>query len=161
MGITKELLWRGVFLTNIKDVVKGRRHHVEYPLQAQGRKRAVNGFTRSKVKRRIGPTAVLLMLFLLPSALLAGGQPDQSRSLAELENFVVQDCGSCHGMTLKGGLGPPLRPENLGHLPEGAIAAIIREGIPGTAMPPWKPLLAPAEIEWISHQLKTGALVLP
>lgn len=161
MGMPKELLWRGVFLTNIKVVVERRRHHVENPLQIHGSKRAVNGSVRSKVKRRVGATTILLMLFFVPSALLASGQPEQSRSLADLENFVVQDCGSCHGLTLKGGLGPPLRPENLGHLPEEAIAAIIREGIPGTAMPPWKPLLAPAEIEWISHQLKTGALVLP
>jgi cytochrome c55X len=101
------------------------------------------------------------MLFFAPSGLMAGEQPEQSRSRADLENLVLQDCGSCHGMTLKGGLGPPLRPENLGHLPEEAITAIIREGVPGTAMPPWKPLLAPADIEWISHQLKVGSLVSP
>lgn len=26
----------------------------------------------------------------------------------ELETLLYQDCGSCHGMTLKGGLGPAL-----------------------------------------------------
>ncbi|RBW49367.1 cytochrome c [Marinobacter sp. F3R11] len=98
--------------------------------------------------------------------MLGSGAPvtladEPSRGPADLENLVVQDCGSCHGLTLKGGLGPPLRPENLTHLPEAAITAIISEGVPGTAMPPWKPLLAPADIEWISHQLKAGALVLP
>lgn len=103
----------------------------------------------------------LLILLFAPTALLADEQLGHSRSLTDLENFVVQDCGSCHGLTLKGGLGPPLRPENLGHLPEQAIAAVIREGIPGTAMPPWKALLVPADIEWISRQLKTGALVSP
>lgn len=121
----------------------------------------MNGSGRSEVRRQAGATTVLLMLLFAPSTLLAGEQPEQPRSLADLENLVVQDCGSCHGMTLKGGLGPPLQPENLGRLPEEAIAAIISEGIPGTAMPPWKPLLAPADIAWISHQLKAGALVSP
>ncbi len=121
----------------------------------------MNGSGRSEARRRAGATTALLMLFFAPSGLMAGEQPEQSRSRADLENLVLQDCGSCHGMTLKGGLGPPLRPENLGHLPEEAITAIIREGVPGTAMPPWKPLLAPADIEWISHQLKVGSLVSP
>ena len=46
-------------------------------------------------------------------------------------------------------------------LPEAAIAAIIREGVPGTAMPPWKALLTEQEITWISRQLKSGALIAP
>ena len=121
----------------------------------------MNGSERGKARPQVSATMVLLMLFTVPSALLAGEELEPSSNLADLENFVVQDCGSCHGLTLKGGLGPPLWPENLNHLPEEAIAAIIREGIPGTAMPPWKPLLAPADIEWISHQLKAGKLVSP
>jgi cytochrome c55X len=121
----------------------------------------VNRSERGQIRLQASATMVLLMLVLAPSALLANEQLEPSRHLADLENFVVQDCGSCHGLTLKGGLGPPLRPENLSHLPEDAIAAIIREGIPGTAMPPWKPLLAPADIDWISHQLKAGTLVSP
>ena len=32
-----------------------------------------------------------------------------------LKRLVHQDCGSCHGMTLKGGLGPDIRPETLSH----------------------------------------------
>lgn len=85
---------------------------------------------------------------------------DPPDGVAELQNFVVQDCGSCHGLTFRGGLGPPLRPENLDHLPAAAIAAIIREGIPGTAMPPWKALLSDQEIGWISQQLKSGSLLV-
>lgn len=79
----------------------------------------------------------------------------------QLANLVLQDCGSCHGMTLKGGLGPPLRAEDLARLPAPAIAAIIRDGVPGTAMPPWRALLSDQEIRWISEQLKAGALVAP
>lgn len=97
-----------------------------------------------------------LAVALSPAALMAS---PESRSGQELANLVLQDCGSCHGMTLKGGLGPALRPENLENRSVDAIAAIIREGVPGTAMPPWKPLLAPEDIEWISQQLKAGSLV--
>lgn len=96
------------------------------------------------------------VLALLPAVLWA-----QNNDHAELQNFVIQDCGSCHGLTLKGGLGPALRPGNLEALPAAAIAAIIREGVPGTAMPPWKALLTDHEIRWISEQLKSGALITP
>lgn len=99
------------------------------------------------------PVVVGLAL-ALPALALAGDSGG-----AELQNFVIQDCGSCHGLTLKGGLGPPLRPDDLNDLPAEAIAAIIREGVPGTAMPPWRALLTDEEIAWISHQLKSGSLI--
>ncbi|NMT62128.1 cytochrome c [Marinobacter orientalis] len=98
---------------------------------------------------------------LAPVRLLGGDNGDSSSEQARLTNLVIQDCGSCHGLTLRGGLGPPLRPQDLGHLPVEAIAAIVSEGVPGSAMPPWKPLLSPEEIHWISEQLKSGTLVSP
>jgi len=74
---------------------------------------------------------------------------------AELERLVRQDCGSCHGMTLKGGLGSDLTAEALvGATPEG-LAAIILDGVPGTAMPPWRPLLTEGEALWIAEYLLT------
>ncbi|PAU82474.1 cytochrome C [Halovibrio salipaludis] len=82
-------------------------------------------------------------------------EPDAS----ELRNLVVQDCGSCHGLRLGGGLGPALRPEELERLSVEAIATIIRHGTPDTAMPPWKDLLSEHEIRWISEKLKSGALL--
>ena len=103
---------------------------------------------------------IWVVLFLAPGIALGGdddGRPPSEQD--RLANLVIQDCGSCHGLTLRGGLGPPLRPENLAHLPVEAIAAIVSEGVPGSAMPPWKPLLSPEEIHWISEQLKSGALV--
>ena len=36
----------------------------------------------------------------------------------ELQYFIKHDCGSCHGMTLKGGLGPALLPETLAAKPK-------------------------------------------
>ncbi|SDK93188.1 c-type cytochrome [Paracoccus chinensis] len=74
---------------------------------------------------------------------------------AELEHMVIQDCGSCHGLTMKGGLGKPITPADLaGFDPEG-LAAIILDGVPGTAMPPWRPLISEAEALWIADYLKT------
>ncbi len=103
----------------------------------------------------------LLMLLAAPvmaDSTVPDGAPQRQ---SELVNLVLQDCGSCHGMTLRGGLGPALRPENLDRLPAEAIAALIAEGVPGTAMPPWKPLLSAQDIRWISQQLKAGSLVSP
>ena len=80
---------------------------------------------------------------------------DQPRAAA-LERLVLQDCGSCHGMTLKGGLGPDIRAETLqGSSPE-TIKQIILDGVPGTPMPPWRPLLSDGDAEWIAHYLLQG-----
>lgn len=109
--------------------------------------------------RRIGGKQALCLAVLSLMPITAFAAEKQARTDPQLANLVLQDCGSCHGITLKGGLGPPLRPENLQWLPTEAIAAIIHEGVPGTPMPPWKALLTPAEIDWISRQLKSGALL--
>ncbi len=75
---------------------------------------------------------------------------------AELAHLVHQDCGACHGMTLAGGLGPDIRPQALHGLSTEALTAVILEGRPGTAMPPWRPLLSDVEAEWIAHYLLEG-----
>lgn len=78
------------------------------------------------------------------------------KRLEELTNLVRQDCGSCHGMTLKGGLGRPLLPENLAHADSTSITTIILDGVPGTPMPPWRDLLSREEARWIADRLKEG-----
>jgi cytochrome c55X len=87
----------------------------------------------------------------------AGAAGDAPRPEA-LRRLVLQDCGSCHGMTLKGGLGPDIRPQALAHLDREAVRAIVLDGVPGTAMPPWRPLLSEVEADWIADFLKTGEL---
>ena len=74
----------------------------------------------------------------------------------ELLYLLKQDCGSCHGMTLKGGLGPALLPETLNGKPRELLVSTILEGRRGTAMPPWKALLTADEAEWLAVQLQTG-----
>ncbi|MBF0125185.1 MAG: cytochrome c, partial [Magnetococcales bacterium] len=69
---------------------------------------------------------------------------------------LQHDCGSCHGLTLKGGLGPPLTASVLRDRSDDDLIAVITEGRPGSAMPPWKPLLNHHEIRWLVQQLRQG-----
>lgn len=92
----------------------------------------------------------------MPLSAAAGSvSPDDAKRLTRL---VRQDCGSCHGLTLKGGLGKPLTADALDHWDREQIAAIILNGVPGTPMPPWRPLLSESEAQWIAGKLKTGEL---
>lgn len=74
----------------------------------------------------------------------------------ELTSLVREDCGSCHGMTLKGGLGAPLTPHDLAEKDTASLTAIILDGVPGTPMPPWRGLISEADARWIAEQLKQG-----
>jgi cytochrome c55X len=75
---------------------------------------------------------------------------------ARLGELVRQECGSCHGLTLGGGLGRPLTVEALERLPVDAVRDVILDGLPGTPMPPWRPLLTSEEAEMIARILKSG-----
>jgi cytochrome c55X len=75
---------------------------------------------------------------------------------AELRHLLLQDCGSCHGMTLKGGLGPALLPENLRDKSTDFIVSTILDGREGTAMPGWKTMLNKDDADWIAQQLLAG-----
>lgn len=86
----------------------------------------------------------------IPVAAAEGITPDHA---ARLERLVTQDCGSCHGLTLKGGLGRPLTTEALDGVDRETLATIILDGLPGTAMPPWRALMTEAEAYWISDYL--------
>lgn len=96
------------------------------------------------------PRACLLMLVLSCAPAMADVPPERA---VALEHMVTQDCGSCHGLTLKGGLGRPLTAEALAHAEAEGLAMIILDGIPGTAMPPWRPLLTEDEALWIAQYL--------
>jgi cytochrome c55X len=104
---------------------------------------------------RLAGALLLLAAALAPSALPAAEAPPVERR-AELVHLLRQDCGSCHGMTLKGGLGPSLLPEALDGKDAESLAYIILHGVRGTPMPPWAGELSPEEARWLAEALKTG-----
>jgi len=71
----------------------------------------------------------------------------------ELQNMLEHDCGSCHGLTLKGGLGPSLLATALVNKSDQFLVHTILEGRKGTAMPPWKPFITEQEAYWIVQKL--------
>ncbi len=94
-----------------------------------------------------------LVLFLLMMTLPAHAAEVSPDRAADLRHMVRQDCGSCHGLRLTGGLGRAITPEALaGRDPDG-LALVILDGMPGTAMPGWRPLLTEDEARWIADYL--------
>ncbi len=78
----------------------------------------------------------------------------------ELVYLLKQDCGSCHGMTLKGGLGPSLLKKQLEGKSKEFLAYTIANGRSGSAMPPWKNILSVGDIDFlVSYLLSEGYLV--
>ncbi len=106
--------------------------------------------------------AAFSLVAALAAAGLAAAAANSGRiapeAAARLGDLVRQDCGSCHGLTLKGGLGKPLTAEALAQWDREQLAAIILDGVPGTPMPPWRPLLTEAEARFIADMLKEGRL---
>lgn len=96
------------------------------------------------------------ILGLVVGANAAGADTAPGIDRGRLVDLVRQDCGSCHGLTLKGGLGRPLTPEAIAHFDRDSLRLIILDGIPGTPMPPWRPLLSEAEAATIADILKSG-----
>lgn len=94
------------------------------------------------------------LLFLLFFSISCFAAPSPEREI-ELRNLLKNDCGACHGLTLQGGLGLPLKPENLEGKSDSYLIDIITNGKKGSAMPPWKPFLTPDEIAWLLQLLKT------
>lgn len=103
---------------------------------------------------RRGLLPALAVMATLPA--WAGDLAPTPARQSELDYMLRQDCGSCHGMTLKGGLGAPLLPEHLDGKSEEALADVVLEGIPGTPMPPWRSLLTQPEARWMIARLRRG-----
>jgi cytochrome c55X len=111
-------------------------------------------------KRRL-VVAALLIVFSR-SAQSADGEdgaraePPTPARQHRLIQMVRHDCGSCHGLTLAGGLGPALVPQALEDKPVAYLQALILRGRPGTAMPGWQGLLSEQDAHWIALKLKEG-----
>lgn len=110
-----------------------------------------------KMKVTIKALNVLVAACVLFSSHLCAMTAELStEQQTQLIHMVKQDCGSCHGMTLKGGLGPTLLPNEMNKLSQSTIKNTILFGRPGTAMPPFESILTENEALWISQQLQQG-----
>ena len=94
-----------------------------------------------------------MLLVFSPGIFGMAPEPDRQAALMDL---VRDDCGACHGMTLKGGLGPSLLPDALRIKSDAYLVSTIQDGHPGTPMPPWKTFLTVSETEWLIRVLKEG-----
>ncbi len=100
-----------------------------------------------------------LLPALIAAAVASGAiqaEPGVERQ-KELRQMLIQDCGSCHGGALKGGLGPPLTPDALAGRDPYLLARVILDGRHGTPMAPWKLFLNEDEARWLARQLLGGA----
>ncbi len=94
----------------------------------------------------------VILIFL---TIQAEAQVHASRQ-GEILHLLKHDCGSCHGMTLAGGLGPALTTQALKDKPHAYLERVILEGRPGTPMAPWRKFINADEVRWLVNYLKTG-----
>ena len=97
----------------------------------------------------------LLLLFLLLPVFSVQAGIDSTRRI-ELIALLKQDCGSCHGLTLKGGLGPALTRNKIANKPKQLLLTTILNGRPGTPMPPFRGMLTEEEVRWLVELLYKG-----
>lgn len=102
--------------------------------------------------RRTLLAAVLAAILVVPAQ---AGDPPPPRQ-KELLYLLQQDCGSCHGLTMKGGLGPALLPLDIADKPDEGLVDAILQGRPGTPMPPWGFQISEEEAVWLVRQLRNG-----
>jgi len=114
--------------------------------------------TKRKVQKSAPKALSLAMILSVALAFSASAEIPVERK-AELRYVLAQDCGSCHGLTLRGGLGPALLPERLQGRTASDLAGVILDGVHGTPMPPWRPLMSEEEALWLVEVLKSGDMV--
>lgn len=108
-----------------------------------------------KRPRRRSVLALAFLTVMAGAGERALAEPGGERQ-GQLLYLLRQDCGSCHGLTLKGGLGPPLLPQSLSGKDEDGLVDIILNGREGTPMPPWRPFMSESEARWLVGVLKRG-----
>ena len=110
---------------------------------------------KSSMNRNL--SLIAAVFYLLSTAAIALYSSSSSALSSEEQQSLVyllkQDCGSCHGLTLQGGLGPALLKKNLKDKPQAYIENVIAYGRSGTPMPPWKNILDKQQIRFLASYL--------
>ncbi len=102
---------------------------------------------------------MLLALVLITNASEAASPADQRQH--ELLNLLKHDCGSCHGLSFRGGLGPSLLPDELAGKDDDFLIDTVLNGRPGTAMPPWRDFISAEEAAWLIDYLRRNVAAKP
>ena len=107
---------------------------------------------RSRTARsRLPCLAAALALLAARGARARAASCRRSRAAPSSLHLVRQDCGSCHGLTLQGGLGPAAPPGGAGR--QGStelLVATILDGVPGRRCRPGGRCSTEAEAGWIA-----------
>lgn len=77
---------------------------------------------------------------------------------SELLYFVEQNCPACHGIRMRGSIGPALSKANLQHLSVNAVTLTILYGLTDKGMPAWEAQLSERDAYWIAELLKRGGI---
>jgi cytochrome c55X len=97
---------------------------------------------------------VFVLLALFASSSFAA-EPSAEKQ-AEIRTMLKNTCSSCHGVDLKGAIGPALKPETLGSKSDELLIDTIYNGRKGTMMSSWKASMNKDEIAWLVGILKSG-----
>jgi len=111
-------------------------------------------FFRIGTHQRFFQTGLLILLLLGLQFRVEAEVPVARQDV--LRHMLKQDCGSCHGLTLKGGLGPALTVNEIANKPRQLLRSTILNGRPGTPMPPFRGMLTEEEVHWLVELLYKG-----
>lgn len=100
---------------------------------------------------------LLLIIYLCSCYSLTSAAISQQRQQALL-NMLRHDCGSCHGLTMAGGLGPALTKASLQGKSVTQLQYIILQGSRYQPMPAFKQILTIEEVKWIVNRLRSGEI---
>ena len=103
------------------------------------------------------PVSLAIAVAMIAPGLTLAADGLSTQRKSELRHLLQQDCGSCHGITMKGGLGSPLLPSVIAEKADEALIEAILHGVPGTPMPPWASELTRQDATWLVELLRDGA----
>ncbi|MBM3522705.1 MAG: cytochrome c [Alphaproteobacteria bacterium] len=95
-----------------------------------------------------------LIAFLLLGGAAAADEPPPALRQRELRHLLDHDCGSCHGLTRRGGLGPALSASALADRDDDFLIDTILFGRRGTPMPPWATELSRVDARFLVEMLR-------